>query len=57
MADWKSAKQVPSCAHGSACSQGWQEAANAAIAAFSTHRDPAGLQRAMAAAAQQFAKR
>jgi glucose/mannose transport system substrate-binding protein len=57
MADWKSAKQVPSCAHGSACSQGWQSAANAAIAAFSTTRDPDGLQRAMAAAAQQFTKR
>jgi glucose/mannose transport system substrate-binding protein len=56
MADWKSAKQVPSCAHGSACSQGWQEAANAAIAAFSTTGDPDGLQRALAAAAQQFAK-
>jgi glucose/mannose transport system substrate-binding protein len=57
MADWKSAKQVPSCAHGSACSQGWQEAANAAIGAFSTNGDPDGLQRALAAAAQQFAKR
>jgi glucose/mannose transport system substrate-binding protein len=57
MADWKSAKQVPSCAHGSACSQGWQSAANAAIAAFSTNRDRKGLQRAMAAAAQQFTTR
>jgi glucose/mannose transport system substrate-binding protein len=56
MADWKSAKQVPSCAHGSACSQGWQEAANAAIAAFSANRDTDGLQRALAAAAQQFEK-
>jgi glucose/mannose transport system substrate-binding protein len=56
MADWKAARQVPSCAHGSACSQGWQEAVNAAIGAFSITKDTDGLQRALAAAAAQFAK-
>ncbi|GLY08147.1 sugar ABC transporter substrate-binding protein [Actinoplanes sp. NBRC 101535] len=55
MADWKSATQVPSCAHGSACSQGWQGAANSALGAFSTGQDVAGLQTALAAAAKQFA--
>jgi len=57
MADWKSFKQVPSCAHGSACSQGWQGAANSALGAFSTKQDVAGLQKALAAAAQQFVKK
>ncbi|BFU43437.1 ABC transporter substrate-binding protein [Krasilnikovia sp. MM14-A1004] len=55
MADWKSATQVPSCAHGSACSQGWQGAANSALGAFSTNQDVAALQKALAAAAQQYA--
>jgi glucose/mannose transport system substrate-binding protein len=55
MADWKSATQVPSCAHGSACSQGWQGAANSALGAFSTKQDVAGLQTALIAAAKQFA--
>jgi glucose/mannose transport system substrate-binding protein len=55
MADWKTATQVPSCAHGSACSQGWQGAANSALGAFSTKQDVAGLQTALAAAAKQFA--
>ena len=57
MADWKSATQVPSCAHGSACSQGWQGAANSALGAFSTNQDVAGLQKALASAAQQFVKK
>jgi glucose/mannose transport system substrate-binding protein len=57
IADWKSAKQVPSCAHGSACSQGWQGAANSALGAFSTNSDVAALQKALVAAAQQFAKK
>jgi glucose/mannose transport system substrate-binding protein len=57
MADWKSATQVPSCAHGSACSQGWQGAANSAMGAYSTKQDAAALQKALAAAAQQFAKK
>ena len=55
MGDWKSATQVPSCAHGSACSQGWQGAANSALGAFSTKQDVAGLQKALDAAAKQFA--
>ena len=57
MADWKSATQVPSCAHGSACSQGWQGAANSALGAFSTNQDVAALQKALASAAQQFVKK
>jgi len=56
MADWKTFKQVPSCAHGSACSQGFQGAANSALGAFSTKQDVAALQSAMAAAAAQFGK-
>jgi glucose/mannose transport system substrate-binding protein len=52
--DWKSGTAVPSCAHGSACSQPWQNAANAAIGAFSTSGDAAALQSALAAAAKQF---
>ncbi|MEH1127174.1 ABC transporter substrate-binding protein [Micromonospora sp. CPCC 206061] len=55
MADWKTATQVPSCAHGSACSQGMQEAANSAVAKFSTDHDAAALQNALAQAAEQFA--
>ena len=57
MADWKSAKQAPSCAHGSGCSQGWQGAANSALGAFSTKQDVAALQKALVAAATQFAKK
>lgn len=54
MADWKTFKQVPSCAHGSGCSQGFQGAANSALGAFSTKQDVAALQTAMASAASQF---
>jgi glucose/mannose transport system substrate-binding protein len=57
MADWKSATQVPSCAHGAACSQGWQGAANSAMGAFSSNQDAAALQKALAAAAKQFVKK
>jgi glucose/mannose transport system substrate-binding protein len=52
--DWKSGVAVPSCAHGSACSQPWQNAANAALGAFSTSGDAEALQSALAAAAKQF---
>ncbi|BEL12170.1 extracellular solute-binding protein [Actinoplanes sichuanensis] len=56
--DWKSGVAVPSCAHGSACSQPWQNAANAALGAFSAAGgaaiDKASLQSALAAAAKQF---
>ncbi|BCY14088.1 sugar ABC transporter substrate-binding protein [Actinoplanes sp. L3-i22] len=54
MADWKSTTPVPSCAHGSACSQPWQTAVNAALNAFSTTHDPKTLQSALAQAATQF---
>jgi glucose/mannose transport system substrate-binding protein len=57
MADWKSGAPVPSCPHGSACSQGWQGAVNSAQGKFSSDQDVAGLQKALAAAAQQFAKK
>jgi glucose/mannose transport system substrate-binding protein len=57
MADWKSFKQAPSCAHGSACSQGWQGAANSALGAFSTNQDAAALQKALATAASEFVKK
>src|SRR5262249_50128647 len=43
MADWKTLKQAPSCAHGSACSQGWQGAMNSAMGKFSTDGDTAAL--------------
>jgi glucose/mannose transport system substrate-binding protein len=55
MADWKTATQVPSCAHGAACSQGLQGAANSAMAKFSTDLDTASLQDALAQATSQFA--
>ena len=56
-ADWKSGSPVPSCAHGSACSQPWQNAANAALGAFSTSGDARVLQSALASAAKQFTRR
>ncbi|SDT78594.1 ABC transporter substrate-binding protein [Actinoplanes derwentensis] len=52
--DWRSGVPVPSCAHGSACSQPWQNAANAAVAAFSVSGDRISLQAALTAAAKQF---
>jgi glucose/mannose transport system substrate-binding protein len=55
IADWKSLKQVPSCAHGSACSQGFQGAANTAMGKFSSDGDVAALQTAFVSAAKQFA--
>ena len=54
MAAWKTFKQVPSCAHGSGCSQGFLGAANSALGAFSTKQDVAALQTAMAAAAARL---
>jgi glucose/mannose transport system substrate-binding protein len=57
IAAWKTATQVPSCAHGSACSQGFQGAANSALGKFSSDKDSAGLQKALAAAAAQFGKK
>ena len=55
--DWKSQKQVPSCAHGSDCSQGWQGAMASAMGKFSSDGDAAALQSALVAAAGQFAKK
>jgi glucose/mannose transport system substrate-binding protein len=57
IADWKSQTPVPSCAHGSACSQGWQGAANSALGAYSSNGDDAALQKALTAAAAEFAKK
>jgi glucose/mannose transport system substrate-binding protein len=57
MADWKTLKQVPSCAHGSACSQGWQGAMATAMGKFSSDGNAAALQTAFVAAAGQFAKK
>ncbi len=55
MADWKSLKQVPSCAHGAACSQGWQGAANSAMGKFSADGNANALQAALVDAAKQYA--
>jgi glucose/mannose transport system substrate-binding protein len=57
IADWKSQTQVPSCAHGSACSQGYQGALNSAMGKFSSDGNATGLQAALVAAAGQFAKK
>jgi glucose/mannose transport system substrate-binding protein len=57
IADWKSGTAVPSCPHGSACSQGWQGAVNSAQGKFSSDQDVAAFQKALASAAQQFAKK
>ena len=54
--DWKSQAQVPSCAHGSACSQGFQGALNSAMGKFSADGNATALQAALVAAAGQFAK-
>lgn len=54
MADWKSTTPVPSCAHGSACSQPWQTAVNAALTAYATTRDPKSLQSTLAQTATLF---
>jgi glucose/mannose transport system substrate-binding protein len=55
--DWKSQKQVPSCAHGSACSQGWQGALGSAMGKFSSDGNATALQTALVAAAAQYAKK
>jgi glucose/mannose transport system substrate-binding protein len=54
--DWKSLDQAPSCAHGSACSQGYQGALNSAMGKFSADGNVGDLTAALAAAAAQFAK-
>lgn len=50
---WGWSTHVPSCAHGTICSQALQGAVNAAIGRFSTDLDIAGLQKAMATAVSQ----
>ncbi len=55
IADWAKDKPVPSCPHGSACSQGWQGAVNSAQGKFSSDGNVASLQTALAAAAKQYA--
>ena len=57
MGDWKSFTQVPSCAHGSACPQGWQADADSAFGAFSTNQDVAALQKALVTAAGKYTKK
>ncbi|MCW3820032.1 extracellular solute-binding protein [Micromonospora sp. DR5-3] len=55
IADWAKGKPVPSCPHGSACSQGWQGAVASAQGKFSSDGDVAALQSALVAAAKQYA--
>ena len=50
IAEFKTLKLVPSCAHGSACSLAEGSAVNSAIGRFSTSPDVAGLQKGLAAA-------
>ena len=54
IADWAKGTAVPSCPHGSACSQGWQGAVASAQGKFSSDGDVASLQKALVAAAKQF---
>ncbi|WP_433826527.1 ABC transporter substrate-binding protein [Actinoplanes sp. CA-015351] len=55
--DWRTATPVPSCAHGSACSQAWQNAVNSALSAYSTtHHSVTALHKSLAGAAKQFIK-
>ncbi|MCW2503782.1 MAG: sugar transporter substrate-binding protein [Actinomycetia bacterium] len=54
MAEWKTGVVVPSCAHGSACSQGMQGAVASAIGKFSSDQDAAALQKALSEAQKQF---
>jgi glucose/mannose transport system substrate-binding protein len=55
IAEWKTDTAVPSCPHGSACSQGWQGAVGSAQGKFSSDGDAAALQKALVEAAKQFA--
>jgi|tagenome__1003787_1003787.scaffolds.fasta_scaffold20744724_1 glucose/mannose transport system substrate-binding protein len=57
IAEWKTDTAVPSCPHGSACSQGWQGAVGSAQGKFSSDGDVAALQKALVEAAKQFAKK
>ncbi|WP_308195723.1 extracellular solute-binding protein [Dactylosporangium sp. AC04546] len=55
IADWAKGVAVPSCPHGSACSQGWQGAVASAQGKFSSDGNVAALQTALVAAAKQYA--
>ena len=57
IADWAKDVAVPSCPHGSACSQGWQGAVGSAQGKFSSDGDVAALQKALVEAAKQFGKK
>jgi glucose/mannose transport system substrate-binding protein len=50
MADWKSDKIVPSCAHGAACTLGQNDSILSAMGQFSGKPDVPTLQKALAAA-------
>jgi glucose/mannose transport system substrate-binding protein len=50
MADWKSKKIVPSCAHGAACTLGQNDSILSALGQFSGKPDVPTLQKALAAA-------
>jgi glucose/mannose transport system substrate-binding protein len=52
MADWKSDKIVPSCAHGAACTLGQNDSILSAMGQFSSGMDVATLQKALVAAAK-----
>jgi glucose/mannose transport system substrate-binding protein len=52
MADWKSKKVVPSCAHGAACTLGQNDSILSAMGQFSSGMDVATLQKALVAAAK-----
>jgi glucose/mannose transport system substrate-binding protein len=54
IAEFKKDTVVPSCAHGSACSIGQNGAVASAVGKFSSDGNVAGLQKALAAAADQF---
>jgi glucose/mannose transport system substrate-binding protein len=52
MADWKSKKIVPSCAHGAACTLGQNDSILSAMGQFSSGLDVGVLQKALVAAAK-----
>jgi glucose/mannose transport system substrate-binding protein len=52
MADWKSNKIVPSCAHGAACTLGQNDSILSAMGQFSSGLDVGVLQKALVAAAK-----
>jgi glucose/mannose transport system substrate-binding protein len=52
MADWKSKKIVPSCAHGAACTLGQNDSILSAMGQFSSGLDVGTLQKALVAAAK-----